>query len=315
MLVGALCQSSSQAVTLGYDNASQAVYTDGWQPTDNGGAGFSAWTFAYSGVTSTLLHPAQFIDNGPLVGNTLGAPAFGLTTSDRANQTDTSEVRRSFGSPLVAGQTLSLDVDGSALNTSAQIFSIGNTLDLYGTNGSKRFSLFTNNGYHNSNWTATGNLDTGIPADSAFHIDFTLATADSYDLVLSPIGGGAPLFSRLGVPLEGTTGVAISRLRLSTYGTGSSFDGSKEFFFNNLALADTVGTADYNKNGFVDAADYVVWRNSEMGPDAGILWRATFGNAVGGSSLSAASLPEPSSLFTAGSVLAAAVIRMRRRSC
>jgi hypothetical protein len=68
---------------------------------------------------------------------------------------------------------------------------------------------------------------------------------------------------------------------------------------------------DYNGNGVVDAADYVVWRNSvgqtvalpnrhpdNVGPiglQEYLDWRARFGNAISGSgALSASPVPEPS---------------------
>jgi hypothetical protein len=123
--------------------------------------------------------------------------------------------------------------------------------------------IFTNNGYHGNRWTATGDADTGISAGNSFHFDFTLVSANTYNLVLSPIGGGAPWFMQTGASLAGTAGVAINRLRITAYGTGSSTNGSKEMFFDNLMIGGPVGVpGDYNKNGTVDAADYVVWRNT-----------------------------------------------------
>jgi hypothetical protein len=67
---------------------------------------------------------------------------------------------------------------------------------------------------------------------------------------------------------------------------------------------------DYNQNGTVDAADYVVWRNNEgtttsLPNDNGIggtvgqahydLWRAHFGQSAGSGTISNATLPEPAS--------------------
>lgn len=68
---------------------------------------------------------------------------------------------------------------------------------------------------------------------------------------------------------------------------------------------------DFNNNGIVDSADYVVWRKSEgtsttLPNDNGIggivgtahynLWRSYFGASAGsGSSLSLVSVPEPAS--------------------
>jgi hypothetical protein len=76
---------------------------------------------------------------------------------------------------------------------------------------------------------------------------------------------------------------------------------------------------DYNMNGAVDAADYVVWRKTD-GSQAGYdLWRANFGKTelVGsGSSVSlsavSASVPEPASESLL-SLVAAALLSVRRR--
>ena len=68
---------------------------------------------------------------------------------------------------------------------------------------------------------------------------------------------------------------------------------------------------DYNNNGIVDAADYILWRNN--GPlmnevvDPGIVtagdytaWRARFGNTSGSGSVAAGSVPEPASFVLFG---------------
>src|SRR5882757_3252521 len=144
------------AIAVASDDASQQAYADGWQSADNGGTGFGPWTVAFSGKRSDLLYDPQFIDRGPLAGDSLGAPTFALTTGARNQQYDTSEVTRGFSSPLAVGQTFSLDVDGSALDPAASAFTTGNTIQLFGSDGTERFALFTNNQYNSNNWTSTG---------------------------------------------------------------------------------------------------------------------------------------------------------------
>jgi hypothetical protein len=73
---------------------------------------------------------------------------------------------------------------------------------------------------------------------------------------------------------------------------------------------------DYNHNGKVDAADYVLWRNGDSPDDspAGYnLWKANFGNPPGsGSGLGSSAVPEPSSLVLAClTMLAAGQLRRR----
>ena len=98
------------------------------------------------------------------------------------------------------------------------------------------FSLFTNNDYHSNRWTVTGDLDTGISAGSSFRIDFTLTSANSYNLVLSPVtGGGTAVYTDpRDARRQNTAGASIATLRITDYGTGSSSDGSKEVFFRRL---------------------------------------------------------------------------------
>jgi hypothetical protein len=230
---------STSTISFGQasDNAGNPPYADGWQDGDNGGSGFNPWTSAFSGDSGAILHGGpKFIDNGPLAGNSLGKPAFALTTSDRPFFFDTSEVNRTFASPIAIGQTFTIDVDGSALNPAAPGFSIGNTVQLMNSAGQERFGLFTNNQFNGDNWTATGSANTGVAGGAAFHLAVTLVSTDTYNMVMTPVGGGAPLFSQTGGTLGGTPGTAIDRIRISDYGTGSSADGSKELFFNNLSV-------------------------------------------------------------------------------
>jgi hypothetical protein len=317
LLMAAIIQFACGA-TVAIDDASQLPYTDGWQAGDNGGSGFGPWSFAFSGDGIGLIHPPQFVDNGPLPGNSLGAPAFALSTGDRPYFTDTSEVQRNFVAPLGIGQTFSADLDGSDLNPSAIGFTIGNTFDLYGTNGTERFSLFTNNQYHSDHWTATGDADTAIPAGSSFHIDFKLVTTDSYDLRLSPIGGGAPYFTQTGVSLAGTSGLAINRLRISDYGTGSSTDGGKEFFFDNLVVSGPI-PGDFNNDNVVDAADYVFWRKNGLDANSYDLWRVHFGQMASGNALltgpSQFVVPEPKSAMLSFMILIALRRKHRKQFC
>jgi hypothetical protein len=77
---------------------------------------------------------------------------------------------------------------------------------------------------------------------------------------------------------------------------------------------------DYNGNGVVDTADYVVWRNggSPDSSQAGYnLWRSRFGNTSGSGSnvgSAAGAVPEPASALIAGLAGLAMTIAGRRRS-
>jgi acetyl esterase/lipase len=74
-------------------------------------------------------------------------------------------------------------------------------------------------------------------------------------------------------------------------------------------------TGDFNSDGSVDAADYVVWRKTDGTSEAYSLWRANFGATIGsGSSLSAtlplsSAVPEPTSAILFLSFAAVGVSR------
>jgi hypothetical protein len=287
--------------TTAFDDASHTAYDNGWQTGDNGGTGFTPWSLSYSGVLTGLSHNPQFIARSPLSGNLLGTPAFGLTTSDRDTFSDTCEAVRTFNAPLAIGQTLSIDLDGSDLGTGGQPFSRGNTFQLIGSNGQERFSLYTSNRFNDNNWATHRDENTGVAAGNAFRVEFTLATANSYNLALLPIGGGNPLFTQTGAALNGALNTGITQLRISAYGTGSTANGAKELFFRMLMLSSDALSGDYNEDGRVDAADYAVWRKTGAVQSGYDLWRAHFGEPATSSAIASSAtstVPEPAALIT-----------------
>ncbi len=80
-------------------------------------------------------------------------------------------------------------------------------------------------------------------------------------------------------------------------------DGSSGVFVSDLVAVDGSLQGDFNNDGTVDAADYVVWRKTDGGPDGYDDWRANFsntlpGNAASGNAAEAvAHVPEPSSML------------------
>jgi hypothetical protein len=89
----------------------------------------------------------------------------------------------------------------------------------------------------------------------------------------------------------------------------------QSFYIDNLAITtpDTPG-GDFNADGFIDAADYVIWRKNTPGDTTKYeQWRSNFGTTGGsGASLEGqAGVPEPSTLGLLGIVLVGAFRRRR----
>jgi hypothetical protein len=70
---------------------------------------------------------------------------------------------------------------------------------------------------------------------------------------------------------------------------------------------------DFNEDGAVDAADYVVWRKHDASPSGYEKWRAHFGTTVPASPSSSAAVPEPACVSLLTLVAASGTWRRRRR--
>ncbi len=117
-----------------------------------------------------------------------------------------------------------------------------------------------------------------------------------------------------GTPADWFDGI-IDEVRLSNTALSPS-----QFLF---APASTVLAGDYNNNGKVDAADYVLWRNGGplqnetvtpgvVTPEDYTVWRSNFGNGSPGAG-SSASVPEPASwMLLIFAAVALATIRVRQ---
>ncbi len=126
---------------------------------------------------------------------------------------------------------------------------------------------------------------------------FEPAAGDAFT-VLTTAGGIFGTFANVanGQRLTTTNGLGSF---VVNYGAGSLFDDNQIVLSNFLAAADL---GDFNFDGTVDAADYIVWRkglspspNSQADYD---LWRTNFGRSAGGGGLagispSQSSVPEP----------------------
>jgi hypothetical protein len=156
-------------------------------------------------------------------------------------------------------------------------------------------------------WEEMGNLDNGILAESYLQNISTLAAGGLIDL------GNA--FT------VGATQDLVFRYRTS----GGAFVDAAVQYVTSAAVA-----GDYNSNGVVDAADYVIWRKklgpgslpNEGGISPGVVdtadynfWRSRFGATSGsGAALGAGSVPEPGTLLLClGSPIVGLLFGIRRK--
>ena len=138
-----------------------------------------------------------------------------------------------------------------------------------------------------------------------------MTAPDTFQLTVDPFG---PAATNVQSGTLSNPGEPIDWLEFTFFNTehGDGFD--TDFYIRSMEIIgpDPVGVpGDYNSNGKVDAADYVVWRDHSGGFQltnevAGVTpgqvtaedytaWRNRFGNTSGsGSTLGGTSIPEPS---------------------
>jgi hypothetical protein len=148
---------------------------------------------------------------------------------------------------------------------------------------------------------ATNQYDSLIVSDTAYLggeleiqlVDlFEPGPGDVYT-ILDATDFGVGAFSNVanGERLSDTSGIGSFVVH---YGMGSLFD-PHQVVLTDFQLAGLLG--DYNEDGVVDAADYVVWRKTDGTQEGYDTWRANFGRTAGsGASTSTdatAAVPEP----------------------
>jgi autotransporter-associated beta strand protein len=219
------------------------------------------------------------------------------------------------GATTISGGTLLANNASSATGTGAVTIASGATLGGTG----KVIGAVTNNGVIAPGVSGVGTLSVGggvtDGASSSWSIELSGATADKL-----AVPGNVDLTAADSLNVTGTgtgsswiigtyTGTLTGTFDTVTPGYSVSYTGG------NITLSTAVAAlpGDYNQNGVVDSADYVLWRNN-VGQPAGTLpndtaggtigdaqyslWRSNFGNHSGaGSGLGAGSaVPEPTTI-------------------
>jgi hypothetical protein len=124
----------------------------------------------------------------------------------------------------------------------------------------------------------------------------------------SPMGN--TVFPILTSPSPGGPSISgtFSTINLPTF-AGFAWDTTQLYTAGYLLLTSTGLPGDFNSDGTVDTADYVVWRKNDGTPAGYIAWQANFGATAGSAaadvSHNPAFVPEPSAVTLLGACIAA----------
>jgi hypothetical protein len=148
-------------------------------------------------------------------------------------------------------------------------------------------------------------------------LDLTITGPDEYELTLDPFGPATP-YTHTGT--LATPGEPIDWLEFTFFNPTTSTTQATDLYIKSIEIIGTVPPGvpgDFNSDGKVDAADYVIWRkntgNNALPNDDGLttqaarfdLWRSNFGEmAGGGSGAGGGAVPEPGSIALFTSILA-----------
>ncbi|HJQ80795.1 MAG TPA: hypothetical protein VJ828_12605 [Lacipirellulaceae bacterium] len=350
---GATVGSSAMcfAVQLAHDVATDAVYDDGWTAGDNGGTGFGPWNF--DGTYTTPPPDQQRMDDGLKTGgpnssifNDIGESWTLFNKEFLGNNKDISQAGRSIPA-LQVGQTISIVFD----NPTERMFFRGYTIRFNNGGASScweadncttpdfdpgsivpRLSVGTFDYLSTADdgrWypfePTPGHYDT--ETDQGARLDFTLTDPETYQLTMTPLGHepGQPMpppFSKTGNLEPGENnehvGKTIDWIEFEFYNTLNDPGGccDTDFFIRSMEITGPAAglDGDFNGDGSVDAADYVVWRKSDGSPENYQVWRANFGRQQTGSGLSVGAVPEAGNFVYLAAAFLAAIGVVRRRS-
>ena len=180
------------------DYALNPTYDTGWVAGQNGGYGFTPWTFGGTSGSAvqqgmTVSSPFDQLGRAWTLFNPLGSPA----------GTDLANAGRGFA-PLQVGQTLQTVID----NPTQRTFYRGYTIRLgSGTDNTatERFAAYTFEYFSYGKWsTGNGSGDHGTSlfdtdtAAAGMRLDFTLTGADIYHLKMTPLANPANSYTEDG---------------------------------------------------------------------------------------------------------------------
>jgi hypothetical protein len=230
---------------LAADSPTDPAYADGWQAGDNGGFGFTGWSF-YGTYTSAVQHAMDssspyhlglawtlYLPNGNLPQQSPDSP--NPPPGPGGTGTDLSRAGRGFAEgALQVGQTLSVVVNSPTERT----FYKGYTISLIsGTNnvgfccpaGVQRlrvgtFEYFTYGGWYTPHGPGYFNTCGLFDTDTAdgLKLDIKLTGVNSYSLTMTPLAHPELAYHESGTMTDGS-GMPINWIMFEHYNTDSDF--------------------------------------------------------------------------------------------
>src|SRR5215471_4273263 len=235
-----LTDVSSAATFTAADYATNSAYADGWQATDNGGFGFSPWSFigTYTNATQHAMNTNSPYNNLGVAWTIYlpnGVPPAGQGQVDSPNppQTggDLSRAGRGF-LPLQVGQTISTVIDNPTerhfFNGYTVNFITGSSCAGYDTNctGTSRLRVGTFEYFTFGRWYVDS-IEGGSPniwdtnsAAAGMRIDMTLTGPNNYKLVMTPLNNTNNAYTNSGTLIGSGP---IDWIQFEHYNTDSDF--------------------------------------------------------------------------------------------
>ncbi|MCK6690466.1 MAG: lamin tail domain-containing protein [Thermoanaerobaculia bacterium] len=257
--------AAHQPVCIG-DNAGSSTYTGGlWPNGSNSGTGLGAWSLSSSGSAGFFTGTAAANGNGD--NNSDGdINTSGVAWGTWANSGGEANALRAFAADLTPGSTFTLKMDNGDIDNGA---SVG--FGLKNSSGNDLFEFYYRGGDAVNSYKRNdndGEQNIGLVfTDEGLALQFTLLTATTYQMAVTPLGGGSTVtFS--GALKNPAGGQSINRVRLFNYNAGSG--GARDAFFNSIGIcyppSIIINEVDYNQPNAPDGAEFIELKN--VGSDA-----------------------------------------------
>jgi hypothetical protein len=341
LAAGATAWASAQCYAqIAFDSADDSVYANGWQQGDDGGIGsFGPWRFDGTYASSVQHRMDDGLKTGGASSSTFNNIGNSWTLFNPA-PSDFARAGRSMGA-LQVGQTVRIVIDNPTARQPLRGYSVnfntggGNICAACPPGAILKYKIERLENDNNGRWSdASGPLGlSDTDTDGGARIDFKLSSATTYEMKMTPLDNPTAAITTTGALVNAATTTPIDWIEFQFFNTQTSPGLSTEFFIKSMQiLAAPPGVpGDYNGNGTVDAADYVLWRkrtgqnfqlhNEVSGVTPGRVtaedytaWRTRFGSRASGAALSVQGVPEPAFFahFAAGIVGLFLNCRMRR---